>query len=456
MKTRILIATSEGPSEIQSLVPEDPDVACAVCLNGSTEALPITRGYHAFVRKPTGVIERMTGHKSYRMDVSASITNGESWQLGVYLAHALMEKNELAMQGEAADQVWLVTGAVNARDEAVHSVSHIQQKLNYAADLLKELKAKGAKVGFVLPVEDMPQLENDFDIPAFPVEIASEMVTDARKYKVPTTLDTRKNKQIAFGGVGIVMLAAGSVFAYQTGYLNQFIYQDRPEEVIFAPTKEDLEKAEVKENITPIGPELDSNMGETDTIVAGGWATLPDEDAIASETNVKDMVEVAGQLPQQGEMATQLVKPNQLEDQLSFQLFEMKTADGGSCAGRKYRDTSLTVFEIKAAFDQDWQDDPDVCGLRVLMKNLSDNALAFSISVTSDNQDVIRKRDVLDNDKVVSLDEGQEFTYEMGLSLFRSGNYDLAIVATDANSDVSITKNISAIGWTEEASAKFQ
>ncbi|WP_420548275.1 hypothetical protein [Curvivirga sp.] len=456
MKTRILIATSEGPSEIQSLVSEDPDVACAVCLNGSTEALPITRGYHAFVRKPTGVIERMTGHKSYRMDVSASITNGESWQLGVYLAHALMEKNELAMQGEAADQVWLVTGAVNARDEAVHSVSHIQQKLNHAADLLKELRMKGAKVGFVLPVEDIPQLENDFDIPVLPVEMASEMISGARKDKASTILDKGQSKKIVFGSIVTAMVAAGSVLAYQTGYLDQFINQDRSEEVIFAPTKEDVKKAEVKENLEPITPAIDSNMVETGTILAGGWASLPAEEVLTPDKDDKDIKETSGQLSQQDEMPTQIVKPSQLKDQLAFQLFEMKTADGGSCAGRKYRDTSLTAFEVNAAFNQDWQDDPDVCGLRILMKNLSDIALAFSVSISSNNHDVIRKSDLLADDKVVSLDEGQDFIYEMGLSLFRSGNYNLAIVATDANSDASITKNISAIGWAEGASAKFQ
>ena len=157
MKLRIYIATTDGPSEIQSLVEEDPDISSVVCLNGTTQALPITPGYDAFVRKPTGVIERLTGHRVYRLDVSRPITNGESWQLGVYLAHALHREGRLAQKGEAANGVLFVTGAVNARGLAVEQVGHMAEKLNHTGPLMIETATDGVPLTIFLPKADLDE-----------------------------------------------------------------------------------------------------------------------------------------------------------------------------------------------------------------------------------------------------------------------------------------------------------
>lgn len=156
-RLRVFIATTEGPSEIQSLIEEDPDIRSVVCLNGTTESLPISKGYDAFVRKPTGVIERLTGHRVYRMDVSRPITNGNSWQLGVYLAHWLQSQNRLAQRGERSDGIILATGLVNARDLSVEPVGHIEEKLTAAQVLFDEAAEEGLPVTVLIPQgEDRP------------------------------------------------------------------------------------------------------------------------------------------------------------------------------------------------------------------------------------------------------------------------------------------------------------
>ncbi|HJP53297.1 MAG TPA: hypothetical protein QF556_01070, partial [Rhodospirillales bacterium] len=86
---RVYIATTQGPSEVQRIAEEDPKVRSVVCLDGTSEALPISAAYDAFVRKPTGVIEKNFGHSVYRLDVSERISDGKSWQLGFFAAHAL-------------------------------------------------------------------------------------------------------------------------------------------------------------------------------------------------------------------------------------------------------------------------------------------------------------------------------------------------------------------------------
>jgi len=53
---------------------------------GTTETADIAAAYHAFVARPTVVIERLFADPCYRLDVSGRIDAGSSWQLGVLAA----------------------------------------------------------------------------------------------------------------------------------------------------------------------------------------------------------------------------------------------------------------------------------------------------------------------------------------------------------------------------------
>lgn len=145
---RVFIATTEGPSEIQRILPEDPEVRSVVCLNGTSTALPISGAYDAFVRKPTGVIARQFDHPVFRMDVSHPISSGHSWQLGAFLAHALLAENRLG-NGHASEAV-IATGTVNHGLE-VGAVSHVDEKIERSRDLLQRLEKDGVAVTFVVP-----------------------------------------------------------------------------------------------------------------------------------------------------------------------------------------------------------------------------------------------------------------------------------------------------------------
>ena len=102
-KLRILIATTNGPVEIQLLTEEDAAIGRSVaCIGGTTETADIASAYHAFVVRPTGVIEARFGHSCYRLDVSARIDAGSSWQLGVLAAHALLAAGTASSTGRSA------------------------------------------------------------------------------------------------------------------------------------------------------------------------------------------------------------------------------------------------------------------------------------------------------------------------------------------------------------------
>src|SRR5580704_1896471 len=143
-KLRVLIATTNGPVEIQLLTEEDAAIGRSVaCIGGTTETAEIASAYHAFVVRPTGVIEARFGHSCYRLDVSARIDAGSSWQLGVLAAHALLAAQRLAQENDVADGILWVTGSVRPVDLTVGAVSHVPEKLaNSLARLKQELNAE--------------------------------------------------------------------------------------------------------------------------------------------------------------------------------------------------------------------------------------------------------------------------------------------------------------------------
>ena len=129
---RVAVLTTTGPAEVERITEEDPELSSVVCLGGKAVSLPVSRAYDAFVREPTGVVQRHFGHPAYRIDVSAPIDEGYSWQLGLLAAHALAAAGRLAGKGDAADRVIWATGEVD-RDLNVLPVDHVARKLDRAA-----------------------------------------------------------------------------------------------------------------------------------------------------------------------------------------------------------------------------------------------------------------------------------------------------------------------------------
>lgn len=161
-RVRVYISTTEQPAEVQRIAEEDPLVRSVVCLDGKAVELPVSGAYDSFVRKPTGVIEAAFGHPAYRVDVSARITEGLSWQLGLYLAHALRRDGLLAGKGEAAERVVLATGEVD-RDLQVRPVDHVAEKCRTAAPLFAAAAAEGRSVLFLVPAANLADLPDQVD-----------------------------------------------------------------------------------------------------------------------------------------------------------------------------------------------------------------------------------------------------------------------------------------------------
>ncbi len=165
-KLRVLIATTNGPVEVLLLTEEDAAIGrCVACIGGTTETADIAAAYHAFVVRPTGVIESRFGHSCYRLDVSGRIDAGSSWQLGVLAAHGLLAAGRLAQENDVADAVLWATGSVRPVDLTVGTVSHVPEKIANSLDRLKEERAAGRRVLLALPAgnagEVPPALANE-------------------------------------------------------------------------------------------------------------------------------------------------------------------------------------------------------------------------------------------------------------------------------------------------------
>ena len=151
-KLRVLIATTNGPVEVQLLTEEDAAIGrCVACIGGTTETADIAAAYHAFVVRPTGVIEARFGHPCYRLDISGRIDAGSSWQLGVLAAHALLAAGRLAQENDIADGILWATGSVRPVDLTVGAVSHVPEKLANSLDRLKQERGRRTPVLVALP-----------------------------------------------------------------------------------------------------------------------------------------------------------------------------------------------------------------------------------------------------------------------------------------------------------------
>lgn len=163
-KLRVLIPTTAGAVEVLRLTEEDPVIARSVaCIGGTTETADIDPAYHAFVARPTGVVERLFGHPCYRLDVSGRIDAGSSWQLGVLAAHALYAAGRLAQENEPAAGVLWATGTVRAVDLTVGAVSHVPEKLAASRERLERDLQSGARVLLALPAANASSLSSGFE-----------------------------------------------------------------------------------------------------------------------------------------------------------------------------------------------------------------------------------------------------------------------------------------------------
>ena len=144
MKVHVMIPTLQGLAAVQQITREDPEIPSVVCLNGTSQSLPISSAYYDFVKKGQGVIARDFDHPAWRVDLSAGVETGNSWQLPLYLAHLFEAQQRLGNgQPKAGDTVVWATGAVKVNGD-VEPVDGVERKLEQSRQQLTQWQQAAA------------------------------------------------------------------------------------------------------------------------------------------------------------------------------------------------------------------------------------------------------------------------------------------------------------------------
>lgn len=201
----IFILTTEGPVAIQRIVAEDEGLHSVICLDGRAEALPVSKAYHAFVQQPIGVIERFTGHGSYRMDVEGRIDEGQSWQLAALIAHVS------DCTGETPTKTVFASGEVdNALN--VRPVTKVPEKLGTVERFLSAREIDPTDAVIIIPADDTETPLSVAGVPVCKVKAVEEALSLVG-LKMPSTSapvsdsasdKVDKEKSAGFFRVGIV------------------------------------------------------------------------------------------------------------------------------------------------------------------------------------------------------------------------------------------------------------
>ena len=387
-KTRVLIATTEGPVAVQKITAEDPDVPSVACLDGTTTVLGISNDYARFVNKGTGLVAALTGHAAYRLDLAGRVDTGQSWQLPVLLAHLLASENKLAAPDEDAALTILATGEVD-RDQRVRQVSGMAEKIERAAPLLAEDRDSEHRLLVVVPKANMPlnKLPKGVQMLAwerFEGLAALGQGPKARPPAVPNKPRPRAGRKpqsphrhwLAVATLAI-LLSIGGHIAWQA-------------------TIDD-------------------------------WETMRQEgDYVALRTALDQAWRPASAL------YTALLKAQAPPARtLALDATELRTADGGSCTGRRFRDVGLVEVPLTARRPGFYQteDRRGLCAMRYRVTNRGDSAVYVYLASTPNFADTSAASETQATTRAATLLPGRTMDVQVALPLRAVGASLVAIAA---------------------------
>jgi hypothetical protein len=164
----VYIGTTDGPVQIERISNEPVDLTEVFVGRDISHPLPISDAYESFVQRGRPV-ERLFGpfeFQAFRMDLSAPVNSGDSWQLAALVAHGLAKASRLANSDDEPKEIVWLTGRVDA-DGRVGAVGHIDEKFRASREFLNEQSARGIPPKLYVPAED----ENGLDPPIQTVRI---------------------------------------------------------------------------------------------------------------------------------------------------------------------------------------------------------------------------------------------------------------------------------------------
>jgi tetratricopeptide (TPR) repeat protein len=154
---RVSIATTAGLIDVERIAPVPLAKSKVFVWRGAQPMPGLSEGYDRFVRSRVARLPGVGRDTRFRLDLSAEIDTGSSWQLGALVAHALHRAGRLAGRAKDATEaeagtLLIATGEIDF-EMSVGEVGHVEEKLEHLLRdprLLPALQA-GQRVIVALP-----------------------------------------------------------------------------------------------------------------------------------------------------------------------------------------------------------------------------------------------------------------------------------------------------------------
>jgi hypothetical protein len=197
---QVFVSSTNGLIEVQSISDlPNANLRSVVSINFSAQLASISQDYANFVSKPQGIIQSHFGMREYRLNLSADIDQGNSWQLGAYVAHLLYQYDHLYCASKqnsrnsvesasihntqyqmgasdtTANLIVIATGAINTESEDVMSIGHLAKKCETANSQIRQWQSEGKRILFLVPFENYKEPIPDSNISLCPIKHLSQL-----------------------------------------------------------------------------------------------------------------------------------------------------------------------------------------------------------------------------------------------------------------------------------------
>jgi hypothetical protein len=181
-KVKVLVASTDGPIEVVNLFEEHRNALTWMNYPGRDDDANddyYQKKYAQFVSTTYGLVQRLYGGEPFGLELSRRIDAGDSWHLGILIAHALYAEERLAITGSReASTVLLVTGQFGPRRPPVQEINVIgvdgvKAKLETASKRLQAEKQAGRDLIVAWPKANHADAEQGLDAL---VDLAAETI----------------------------------------------------------------------------------------------------------------------------------------------------------------------------------------------------------------------------------------------------------------------------------------
>ena len=187
---QVFIATTNGLVQVQSISRlSNPNLQSVATIGNTSQLAGISRSYQDYVEKPQGLINDLFNNKAYRLHLSNGIDQGESWQLGVFIAHYLFEYDCLSsgasLHSNVAyepdsnisikDIIFIATGKVDTLHYHVLPIDELAKKCRHANAHIADWQSLGHKVCYLAPTHNVRQGMLDTVIKLTPIANLREL-----------------------------------------------------------------------------------------------------------------------------------------------------------------------------------------------------------------------------------------------------------------------------------------